>query len=203
MSLEVIEERILHDAQAEAESIVRKANEEAQEILRMATLQAETAYNLLLRSEEKKTQISCSQILSQARMDARKIVRDCRDTLVAECFSQAGESLKAIRSSPEYPGIFQRLLEEGLDILGVRKAELAVHPEDRQLAMAMTKSFAAKDIFITLTEESPESLGGVVLRAPERKMEVNNTFEAREERLRRALIIEVSGILFSRGGERT
>jgi V/A-type H+-transporting ATPase subunit E len=203
MSLEVIEERILKDAQVEAESILNKAKEEANEIIRQAALQAENAYSLLLRSEAKKTEISCSQILSQARMDSRKSVRECRDAVVNECFSRAEEYLKTVRSSPGYPGIFQHLLMEGLDILGIRKTELIVHPEDRQLAMAMAESFTGKDFVITLSEESLECLGGFVLRAPERRIEVDNTFEARKERFFRALIIEISGMLFSREGERS
>ncbi len=202
MSLEAIEERILHDARVEAETVLNKAKEEAKEIIRTATFQAENARTLLLRSEEIKTEISCNQILSQARMDSRKMVREARDACVEKCLTLAKEHLEMVRTSPGYPGIFQHLLEEGLEILDVRNAEITVHPADRQLGMDLLDFFAREGVILTLSEERLEGLGGVVLRAPDLKVEVNNTFEARQERLQRALLIEISGMLFPAGGDR-
>jgi vacuolar-type H+-ATPase subunit E/Vma4 len=203
MSLETIEEKIRKDAEEEAGSIISMAEREAKDIIAKATSKADTAYASLLRTEAIKTEISCQQILSQARMDSRKTVRDCRDALVAECFSRAEESLRSVRALPEYEVIFRQLLEEALAILGTGTVEISVHPEDRQLALSMAEFFEGDNIVITLTGKTLESSGGMVLAAPELKMQVDNTFEAREERLRRVLITEISGILFPTGGTRT
>lgn len=203
MSLEAIEERIRKDAEEEARIIISRAEEEANAIIARAAEEAERARTSLLRSEAKKTEISCQQILSQARMDSRKTVTDVRDALVDGCFSRSKESLLTVRNSPEYRDIFRHLLEEGLEILGTGKAEVIVHPEDRQLAMSVAESFAEKNISLTVTGKPLDTMGGMILAAHERKTEVDNTFEAREERLRRALIIEISGILFPAKGGRT
>jgi vacuolar-type H+-ATPase subunit E/Vma4 len=203
MSLETIEEKIRKDAEEEAGSIISTAEREARDIIEKAKSEADMAYASLLRTESKKTEISCQQILSQARMDSRKTVRDCHDALVAECFSRAEELLRSVRASPGYEDIFRHLLEEALDILGTGTVEITVHPEDRQLALSMAELFKGDNIVITLTGKPLDSKGGMILAAPELKMQVDNTFEAREERARRELITELSGILFPTGGART
>ncbi|MBP1927533.1 vacuolar-type H+-ATPase subunit E/Vma4 [Methanolinea mesophila] len=203
MSLEAIEERIRKDAEEEARIITSTAEEEAKGIIARAAKDAEREYASLHRSESKKTEISVQQTLSQARMDSRNTVREFRDSLVAGCFSRAEESLLSVRNSPEYGDIFRHLLEEALDILGTGKAEISVHPEDRQLAMSVAESFPGEHISLTVTGNSLDTTGGMILAAPERKITVDNTFEARRERLKRALIIETSDILFPVRGGRT
>jgi V/A-type H+-transporting ATPase subunit E len=201
MSVEKIEQRILSDAKTEADRIIKKAREEADLVIEKARREAEKKTHQIMTEEDEKTARASAQVLSQSRIEARRIHRSAREKAMNEVFASAKAELGKIRESPRYPDIFYRLASEGIRILGHDRVELEVHPADRPLAEDFIKKFG-KDIGgCTLSTQSVMTTGGVIVSAPGGRVRVNNTVEARLERMEREIAAKVARILFGEGSD--
>ncbi|MDH7509694.1 MAG: V-type ATP synthase subunit E [Methanolinea sp.] len=201
MSVEKIEQRILSDAKTEADRILKKAGEEAGLVIEKARKEAEKQGRQVRTGEEEKTAQACAQILSQSRIEARKISRSAREKAIKEVFERAKVEIGKIRENPRYPDIFFRLASEGIRILGHDRVELEVHPADRPLAEKFISKWCENPGECTLSIRTIMTNGGVIVSVPGGTVKVNNTVEARFERMEREIAARVARILFQEGGD--
>ncbi|MEM2123747.1 MAG: V-type ATP synthase subunit E [Methanolinea sp.] len=200
MSVEQIEQRILSDARAEAERTRERAGMEAERILARARAEAERQARDILASGREETARMCAQLLSQSRIEARRILRSAREKAIDGALAGARGRLSRVRESPEYPRIFSRLAAEGIALLGQGEAVLEFHPADRPLAESFAKENAGGPVRCRLSDRPLATAGGVVVRRPDGTVSVNNTVEARFERMRGEIAAGVARILFGDGG---
>lgn len=201
MSVEKIEQRILFDAKAEAERIVKKAREEADLVIEKARKEAETRARQIRTEEDEKTAQACARLLSQSRIEARKVHRSAREKAIKEVFTGAKAEIGKIRENARYPDIFFRLAAEGIRNLGHDRVELEVHPADRPLAEDFIRKWGKNPGECTISTRTVMTNGGVVVSVPGGTVKVNNTVEARLERMEREIVAKVARILFQEGGD--
>lgn len=200
MSVEQIEQRILSDARANAARTRERAEREAERILAQARADAERRARSILASGREETARMCAQVLSQSRIEARKILRSAREKAIDDVLAGARARLVRIRESAEYPHIFSRLAMEGIALLGHGEAVLEVHSADRPLAESLAREIAGGPVRITISDRSLATAGGVVVRTPDGTVSVNNTIEARFERMHDDIAAGVARVLFGDGG---
>jgi len=201
MSVEKIEQRILSDAKAEAERILKKAREEADLVIEKSRKEAEKRARQIRTEEDEKTARACTQLLSQSRIEARKVYRNARENAINEVFAGAKAELGKIRENPRYPDIFFRLAAEGIRNLGQDRVELEVHPADRPLAEDFIRKWGKNPGECIISTRTVMTNGGVIVSGPGGTVKVNNTVEARLERMEREIAARVARILFSEGGD--
>jgi vacuolar-type H+-ATPase subunit E/Vma4 len=116
--------------------------------------------------------------LNRARLAALGEVSQARERLFAEALERARERLAGLRADPAYPAILGALAREARSQLG-GDAVLRADPRDEPILRA-----AFPDARITF---DLEVWGGVEASAPDRRIVVINTLEARLEQARDAL----------------
>lgn len=197
MSVEKIIEKISLEAADTARALRRTAEEEAARYLEKEKTAAEAEKNAEIAARKREVDAEVSRMLAQARMEGRQTVRNARENLISDCFDRARERITAISGSPEYPEILKYLIQDGIEKIGAGDLTISANSRD----IPVLESILAKDTEtnVRMSGEPIPTAGGVLLRTGSGTRRVDNTFEARLERMRRDLIFEVAGIL---SGER-
>ncbi|KQC03816.1 MAG: hypothetical protein APR55_06730 [Methanolinea sp. SDB] len=197
MSVEKIIEKISLEAADTARAIRRTAEEEAARYLEKEKTAAEAEKNAEIAARKREVDAEVSRMLAQARMEGRQTVRNARENLISNCFDRARERITAISGSPEYPEILKYLIQDGIEKIGAGDLTISANSRD----IPVLESILAKETEkkVRMSDEPIPTSGGVLLRTGSGTRRVDNTFEARLERMRRDLIFEVAGIL---SGER-
>ncbi|MDH4217818.1 MAG: hypothetical protein OEY18_16075 [Candidatus Aminicenantes bacterium] len=89
MSLEKILERILADAQTEADRFIKESHRKADEIREKAHQQGKEQAEVLLEEVERQGRLEASRIVTQARLDKRIKILVCKKELIDKVLDQA------------------------------------------------------------------------------------------------------------------
>ncbi|MBN1272673.1 MAG: hypothetical protein JXB26_10440 [Candidatus Aminicenantes bacterium] len=89
MSLESIINRILSDADGEAERIVEESRKKADEVLSMARAEADKAAELIFAEIERQARLEASRVLTKARLENRLALLSRKKEIVKEILKKA------------------------------------------------------------------------------------------------------------------
>jgi V/A-type H+-transporting ATPase subunit E len=197
-----IVESIMSVAQEKADLIIQDANAEVSAIQANAEKTAETEKTKILENGKKQSDMRYQQIISEAKMNARRAELGAKEEVFDAAFNQAIGELKVKASSgdEEYTDSLSKMIKEAADEIGGDDLILQLNEADTQkfkddLSSQGADSFEIEGIKFTLGEPI-DAIGGAVLKTANGDIEVNNTIEARLERFRSILRSEVAGILF-------
>jgi V/A-type H+-transporting ATPase subunit E len=197
-----IVESIMSVAQEKADVIIQDANAEVSAIQANAEKTAEAEKTKILENGKKQSDMRYQQIISEAKMNARRAELGAKEEVIDAAFNQAIGELKVKASSgdEEYTDSLSKMIKEAADEIGGDDLILQLNEADTQkfkddLSSQGTDSFEIEGIKFTLGEPI-DAIGGAVLKTANGDIEVNNTIEARLERFRSILRSEVAGILF-------
>ncbi|NYT05015.1 MAG: hypothetical protein GKC04_01385 [Methanomicrobiales archaeon] len=196
MGIDSIIERINTHARAEIEHIDADAERQADAIIAAARSEADAAYARILADGRRERRMSVRRILAQASMDARTISREEREKAISLCFAEAEKALTYLAGTGAYRAVVRRLIEGGIEELDSSEVILTCTERDRELIAGICREIGNKNHSLSLQPECAIATGGVILRTKNGKISVNNTFEARMERLRDGLLFGIVGILF-------
>jgi len=197
MSVEKIIEKISLEAGHQAEAIIKTARDEAKKYLEKAEKNAEAEKTAEIVSRKREIDGEVARMLAQARMEGRQTTRSKRERLISDCFDLAREQITAIPETVEYPQILKYLIRDGIGKIGAEN--IIIWADSRDIPVLKTIISNEPAMKVRVSEEPIQVTGGVLLKTGSGARSVNNTFEARLERMRRDLIFEVAGIL---AGER-
>ena len=193
---------IMSEAQEKADVIIQDANAEVSTIQANAEKTAESEKTKILENGKKQSDMRYQQIISEAKMNARRAELGAKEEVIDAAFNQAIGELKVKASSgdEEYTDSLSKMIKEAADEIGGDDLILQLNEADTQkfkddLSSQGTDSFEIEGIKFTLGEPI-DAIGGAVLKTANGDIEVNNTIEARLERFRSILRSEVAGILF-------
>ena len=197
-----IVESIMSVAQEKADLIIQDANAEASQINAKAEKTAEAEKTKILENGKKQSDMRYQQIISEAKMNARRAELDAKEDVIDAAFNQAIGELKVKASSgdDEYKESLSKMIKEAADELGGNDLIIQLNEADTQtikndLSSQGSDSFELGDVKFTLGEPI-DAIGGAVLKTANGDIEVNNTIEARLERFKSILRSEVAEILF-------
>lgn len=195
MNAEQVVEKILSEANAEAEKITsqagaKAAQQESELESELTTYRQETQELAAKAAADRR-----SRMLAIARMDIRKEKLAAKVGLVNEVFAKAGEKIKAM-GDDEYRslvgGLMQKAIETGDEevIIGVgekRIDEKFIKNVNRQLGPGFKGN-------LRLSSETAEIAGGFILRRG--RIQVNVSTDVLLERAKEELEIELTNELF-------
>jgi len=154
------------------------------------------AVGKILETSEKQAESVKRQIVGAAELDARNAQLRSLEKAVNEAFDLATKQISALSSASQEKAL-TFLIQEGLDVIGPR-ATVSCAPKDRKAVSAAIKKLGSK-AKLSLDDGEIDTMGGVILTAPDGTVRFDNTFEARLERMRPTLRKAVAAILT--GGE--
>ena len=214
---------IMSDAQAKADANISEAQVKVDEILANGEKRAEATKVKISEDAAKQADMRYQQIISEAKMNARRAELGAKEEVIEEAFSKATEELTnmANTNDPEYVDALVGMIKEaaaesgGGDLIVLLKEEDIPKVQDKLetivgLVKALIKREKPSDLSIIATEVSRETdvettleigepidtIGGAILRTRNGEIQVNNTIESRMLRFKKSLRSEVAKTLF-------
>ena len=191
---------IMSEAQGKADIIMQEANAEIATINADAEKTAESEKNKILENGKKQSDMRYQQIISEAKMNARRAELGAKEEVIEAAFAKATDELKAKAASgdSEYEDSLSKMIKEAADELGSKDLIIQLNENDTNAfksQLSGVSTFQIEDITFELGEPI-DAIGGAILKTSNGDIEVNNTIEARLERYKSILRSEVAEILF-------
>ena len=201
---EKIVSSIMSDAQIKAESILEEAKKETESILSEGEGKSVIEKEKILENAEKTAQMRYQQIISEAKMNSRRMELEAREEIIKDAFRKAEEQLKEIASSDasEYKASLEKVIIESGTEIGGGELEILVKESDfskiKGSLTSLEKSISEQTSNPTKLEMGANitTIGGAIVKTKNGEIEVNNTIEARMLRFKKSLRSQVAGILF-------
>ena len=191
---------IMSEAQGKADIIMQEANAEIATINADAEKTAESEKNKILENGKKQSDMRYQQIISEAKMNARRAELGAKEEVIEAAFDKATDDLKDIASSgsEEYDDSLSKIIKEAVDELGSNDLIIQLNEADTnkfKSQLDSSSTFQIDDIKFQLGEPI-DTIGGAIVKTRNGDIEVNNTIESRLERFKSILRSEVANVLF-------
>ena len=214
---------IMSDAQAKADVNKSEAQVKVDAILADGEKRAEATKVKISEDAAKQAEMRYQQIISEAKMNARRAELGAKEEVIEEAFSKATEDLTnmANTNDSEYVDALVEMIKEaaveigGGDLIVLLKQEDIPKVQDKLesivgLIKSLIKREKPSDLSAIATEVSQETdvettleigepidtIGGAILRTRNGEIQVNNTIESRMLRFKQSLRSEVAKTLF-------
>jgi vacuolar-type H+-ATPase subunit E/Vma4 len=184
------EKEILEEAEKQKklklEEAQRKAKEAAEAITKKAELQAKS---------------EMSRYEASAKLKSKYKMLESKEQLIADVLDVATRKLDNTVGKAEYKKILAKLAIDGGIALHGNSLELvlpknhATHIDVAEIEKSIQKETGTKTK-VTISKETLRAKGGLVVRTPDLKKSVDNTFEARLERLEDKVREVIAVVLF-------
>ena len=191
---------IMSEAQEKADVIIQDANANVSEITAKAEKTAEAEKIKILDNGKKQSDMRYQQIISEAKMNARRAKLGAKEEVIEAAFNQATGELKAKAADgdEEYKDSLAKMIQEAANEIGTNDLIIHLNEADTnqfKKDLSSAESFEIEGIKFTLGEPI-KAMGGAILKTSNGDIEVNNTIEARLERYKSILRSEVAEVLF-------
>ena len=189
----------MSEAQEKADVIIQDANAEVSQIQATAEKTAEAEKTKILENGKKQSEMRYQQIISEAKMNARRAKLDAKEDVIDAAFNQAiGERKeRAAEGNDDYKDSLSKMIKEAADEIGGNDLIIQLNEADTDKIKQDLSSdtFELEGIKFQIGEPI-KTIGGAVLKTSNGDIEVNNTIEARLERYKSILRSEVADVLF-------
>ena len=190
---------IMSEAQGKADVIIQDANAEVSAIQAKAEKTAEVEKTKILENGKKQSEMRYQQIISEAKMNARRAKLDAKEDVIDAAFNQATGELKekAAEGGEEYKDSLTKMIKEAADELASDDLIIQLNEADtNQFKQELSSDTFELDGIKFQLGEPIKTIGGAILKTSNGDIEVNNTIEARLERYKSILRSEVADVLF-------
>ena len=214
---------IMSDAQVKVDANISEAQAKVDAILADGEKRAEATKVKISEDAAKQAEMRYQQIISEAKMNARRAELGAKEEVIEEAFSKATEDLTnmANTNDSEYVDALVEMIKEaaveigGGDLIVLLKQEDIPKVQDKLesivgLIKSLIKREKPSDLSAIATEVSLETdvettleigepidtIGGAILRTRNGEIQVNNTIESRMLRFKKSLRSEVAKTLF-------
>jgi V/A-type H+-transporting ATPase subunit E len=199
-----ITSNILSDAQEKSDDILSKAKADCEAIATDGDKTAEVEKAKILEAAEKQADMKYQQIISEAKVNARRKELESREELIEKSFRIASDNIEkqASENSTDYVASLKTMIKDASLQIGGGNLELLLRADDVDNAKSMIDEIAKQvtsesgiDTSFVIGEPV-DIIGGVVVKTVDGEVEVKNTIEARMLRFRKQLRSEVAKKLF-------
>ena len=191
---------IMSEAQEKADVIIQEVTAEVSAIQSKADKTAEVEKTRILENGKKQSDMRYQQIISEAKMNARRAKLGAKEEVIEAAFSQAVGELKekASSKSADYEDSLVKMIKEAADEIGGDDLIIQLNEADTNQfkgEISSDNTFDVEGIKFKLGEPI-NAIGGAILKTSNGDIEVNNTIDARLERFKSILRSEVANVLF-------
>ena len=198
--------RIIKDAQEEADFIIDKAKKSANAIIEeqrcSARVNADKKAQSIILKAENDANIIRGKISTDIRNQAGWIVLTEKDRLITEVLNEVKNRLLIMQKSQDFHKALEKLIVKGSIVLGGGVLEVLINKNDSAISGIFNKlnkeitNRTGVETKLKLSKEFIDT-GGVKIKTIDKKIVVDNTFEAIIRRRERELKLKIARILFS------
>ena len=179
---EKIVSSIKSEAQEKADVIIQEANAEVSQINAQAEKTAEAEKTKILENGKKQSDMRYQQIISEAKMNARRAELGAKEEVIEAAFNQATEELKAKAASgdEEYEISLSKMIKEAADEIGSNDLIIQLNEVDTKKlkeelsADEPTDTFKLGDVIFKLGNPV-DVIGGAILKSIDGAIKVTKT----------------------------
>lgn len=203
------------------ESIVQMIEAKTAEKIDQMTKEAEEHRELRLKDARQKAAGVAEDIRSKAekelkselarheasmKLKAKYLVLGTKDKAVKDVLESAGKVARKEMEGKKSTDILTRFAVEGGTALGSQNLEIVFPDKQKvtidhaQVAAAISKNVGQK-VTVTVAKDTVRASSGLIVRSGDRSKCVDNTFEARMERLTSRMRDEAARVLFEKKSE--
>jgi len=184
--------RSVEESAREKELALRnKATADIGEIRKRARAEAERIEQDHLDEAKKSIVSERNKLLFQTNVGNKELQIRVREAAFEKAFHEAEVRLAGVRSTPGYPGVFEKLLREATATLGSGTYSIHVDPLDADLCR---KTLSSQGISAEVKTDI-RTAGGMVVNLPGEAVVISNTVESRLDRARELLRTHIHSIL--------
>lgn len=203
-STEAIRRRIISEAEKRAQEIRAEAKDKAARILTGAEERAKEIKEAELEKMKKHVDEARRQDIAEKKVDYHRRAQAFKSELIDDMFNKVRERLQKHTEKPAYRQTLIDLIIEAGVALGGGELIVKVNEADKNKVSKGTLEKISKEIGernktetkIALDKNTINAIGGAVVSAADQKATVDNTFEARLERIKEEAKAELETILF-------
>ncbi|RJQ32375.1 MAG: hypothetical protein C4562_03205 [Actinobacteria bacterium] len=188
MAIGNIVDKITKDAKKEAARIIKVAEDEAALIIKQAKEKSSQKKKALCLEANAKINLTENKELVEARLEAKNIILEEKQQLIADVFEKMLSSLKSIKQT-EYTSLLKKILSKLKD----KKAEVIFSNKDQDVGREIIKGLSGN---LSLSTEKRDTSGGFILK--EGKIETNYTLLGLINSQREKLEPKVANTLFNK-----
>ena len=188
-------EKVSGEFETELLAELQEGREQAFSTVESSRREAKVAVTRILEASVKQGESLRRQIIGAAELDVRNVQLKTLEKAVVEVFDAAMKELGE-SSGARYEASLTRLVKEGLEVIGPR-AKIYCRSKDRRMVSAILHKLGGSQYTLIPEVKSIDTIGGVVMTSMDGSVRFDNTFEARLERMRPSLRMEVSETLTS------
>ena len=206
-------DKIISHIEAEAEKEISetllKARAEADTITKAAQEKAKRETERVLSNGKRVASLEGQKIIAEARINVRRKRMDSQEEAIVASFDAAKKALEELaekgkRDNLTYKDVMFNLIVSASEVVAGNKLELVFNQRDSKIfnkemlreARESVKKRTGREISLSLTGDTIQCLGGVVVRDLEKQVEVDNTLETKLNQLKGNLRVDVAKILF-------
>jgi len=132
------------------------------------------------------------QQMARLELELKQIMLNKLENYIDELTSEAMKKLASLRqNAKKYRLILSSLLHEALQLTGIKEGIVEVAEEDAEIMTQLVKEFSNKGYRLTIAKTPISTIGGLRLISNDGKLAVNNTLEARVQRVKTDIRAEV------------
>lgn len=191
--LDALKSYVKSRASEDAQSLIADAGKKAQAIKKNYDNKAEKAQSQIMNDAKKRIDEIKRSEKSQAISKASRLTIEGQKNIIDDSTKLLKSEFLELSGKASYPALLKYLLIEALNVIDAKKVMVKVRKEDHDLIVKIIAQIKT-DKEITISDESIQISGGVVLSSEGGKEIVENTLENKFEELKEEFLKE----LFSR-----
>ncbi len=198
---QLIADDIINEAKEKAADIVRRAKKEARTLLDAARFGAKEEMGHEMKEARAQGKHVYDGVLAEGRMKAKREMLQKREELINEVFREAEKKLQAQTSSKKYEEDLIHITVGACKKLGSEKVIIRANRRDLKLLEkskdTITRELGGGKRAVNISFGAPiQAIGGVRVRTPDGKIEIDETFEGKMRREFETLRVKIAKVLF-------
>ena len=181
--------------------ILREAELHKEQATREAKTKADTISQQIINKAKVESDAELARQEASAKLKAKYRVLEAKESVIKEILTKAEDDLMKQAKSSEYGTLLTKLAVSGATALDADAYEIVLPKGQEKAVTAASVAKAISDelgkkIDVSIAKESIRASGGLIIRNKDKTKWVDNTFEARLERLENRIRDQISNILF-------
>ena len=179
-ALEKTVDNILNQSQNELIASLKQSLDESKNTLTKSLSSLEQEYDRIIAEGKKEADKLQKQIIGSSGLEARNKQLLLIEESVEKVFAKAIEKIGLLVRNDDYVKLVTQLLDESIKVLGTSNVIVECNSKDKSILQSILPKFSG----VTLSSNTINCLGGVLIKSKDGSMSFDNTLDARIERLK-------------------
>ena len=179
-ALEKTVDKILNQSENELLASLTQSLEDSKNTLSNSLSLLEQQYDSILADAKKEADKLQKQIVGSSALETRNKQLVLVEESVEKVFAKAIAKLNLLVRNEDYTKLMTQLLDESVKALGTSNVTVECNSKDKSIIQSILSKFSGA----TLSSNTINCIGGIIVKSKDGSMSFDNTIDARIERLK-------------------